>query len=134
MQDSNYLETYALVVKLISYKALFAIVVAKDYEIEQIDVKTVFLYGKLDYKSNLIYIEQPEGFTNSTDNVCLLLKALYRLKQLLRIWYATLTTYLELAGFTTLDANISVFVKNETFIVVYVDDLLIVRLYVTEIN
>lgn len=134
MQNSNYLETYALVVKLISYKALFAIVVAKDYEIEQIDVKTAFLYGKLDYKNNPIYIEQPEGFTNSTNNVCLLLKALYRLKQSLRIWYATLTTYLELAGFTTLDADISVFVKNETFIAVYVDDLLIVRLHITEIN
>lgn len=39
-----------------------------------------------------------------------------------------------MAGFTTLDADISVFVKNETFIVVYVDDLLIVGPYVTEIN
>lgn len=39
-----------------------------------------------------------------------------------------------MAGFTTLDANISVFVKNETFIVVYVDDLLIVGLYILEIN
>lgn len=47
MQDSKYLETYASVVKLISYKVLFAIVAAKDYEIEQIDVKIAFLYSKL---------------------------------------------------------------------------------------
>lgn len=33
-----------------------------------------------------------------------------------------------------MDADISVFVKNETFIAVYVDDLLIVRLYISEIN
>lgn len=39
-----------------------------------------------------------------------------------------------MAGFTTLDADISVFVKNETFIAVYVDDLLIVRPYISEIN
>lgn len=85
MQDSNYLKTYASVVKPISYKVLFAIAAAKDYEIEQIDVKTAFLYSELDYENDLIYIEQPEGFTNGTDNVCLLLKALYRLKQLPRI-------------------------------------------------
>lgn len=30
-----------------SYKALFAIAAAKDYEIEQIDVKTAFLYSEL---------------------------------------------------------------------------------------
>lgn len=30
-----------------SYKALFTIVAAKDYEIEQIDVKTAFLYSEL---------------------------------------------------------------------------------------
>lgn len=134
MQDSEYLETYASVVKPISYKALFAIAIAKDYEIEQMDVKTAFLYSELNYEEEPIYIEQPDGFTNGTDNVCLLLKVLYGLRQLLRIWYAILTTYLELAGFTTLDADISVFVKNETFIAVYVDDLLIVRLYILEIN
>lgn len=39
-----------------------------------------------------------------------------------------------MAGFTTLNANISVFVKNETFIAVYVNDLLIVRLHIPEIN
>jgi len=34
-------------VKLISYKALFAIAAALDLEIEQIDVKIAFLYGKV---------------------------------------------------------------------------------------
>lgn len=79
IQDSEYLETYASVVKPMSYKALFAITAAKDYEIEQMDVKTAFLYSELSYKEP-IYIEQPDGFTNSTDNVCLLLKALYGLR------------------------------------------------------
>lgn len=85
MQDSNYLETYASVVKPISYKALFAIAIAKDYEIEQIDVKTAFLYGELNYEEEPIFIEQPDSFTDGTNNVCLLLKALYGLRQLLRI-------------------------------------------------
>lgn len=133
MQDSEYLETYASVVKPMSYKALFAIAAAKDYEIEQMDVKTAFLYGELSQEEP-IYMEQPDGFTDGTDNVCLLLKALYGLRQSPRIWYATLTSYLELAGFTTLDADMSVFVKGETFIAVYVDDLLIVGPHISEIN
>lgn len=85
MQDSEYLETYASVVKPISYKALFAIAAAKDYEIEQMDVKTAFLYSKLNPEEDPIYIEQPDGFTDGTDNVCLLLKALYGLRQSPRI-------------------------------------------------
>lgn len=45
-----------------------------------------------------------------------------------------MTTYLEAARFTILDADISVFVKDETFIAVYIDNLLIVGLYISEIN
>lgn len=71
--------------KPISYKALFAIVATKDYEIEQMDVKTAFLYGKLNHKEEPIYIEQPDRFSDGTNNIYLLLKALYGLRQLLRI-------------------------------------------------
>jgi hypothetical protein len=55
----DYNETFALVVKLINYKLLFALIVAYNLEIEQIDVKTAFLYGEIDVD---IYMEQPEGF------------------------------------------------------------------------
>ena len=40
----DYGETFASVVKPISYKALFAIAAALDLDIEQMDVKTAFLY------------------------------------------------------------------------------------------
>jgi hypothetical protein len=65
--------------------------------------------------------------------VCKLLKALYGLKQLLRIWYYTLTTFLEMLGFTLLDSNLSVYVKEDTIITIYVDDLLIVSLKTSDI-
>ena len=78
----DYNETFATVVKPMSYKALFAFAAAQDWEIEQMDVKTAFLYGDLDEE---IYIEQPEGSEDGTDRVCLLKKALYGLKQSLRI-------------------------------------------------
>jgi hypothetical protein len=62
-----------------SYKLLFALTAAYDLEIEQIDVKTAFLYGEIDAD---IYIEQPEGFCSKKrpDQVCKLKKALYSLK------------------------------------------------------
>lgn len=37
-----------------SYKAIFAIAAALDLEIEQLDVKTALLYGKIDEE---IYVE-----------------------------------------------------------------------------
>jgi hypothetical protein len=39
-----------------SYKALFAMGAALGLEIEQMDVKTAFLYGDIDHE---IYVEQP---------------------------------------------------------------------------
>ena len=50
----DYFETFTSVVKPISYKVLFAIVIVRDLEIEQMDVKTAFLYGCMDIT---IYVE-----------------------------------------------------------------------------
>jgi len=47
VEGNDYAETFASVVKPMSYKALFAIAAAMDYEIEQMDVKTAFLYGNV---------------------------------------------------------------------------------------
>jgi len=67
-----------------SYKALFAIGAALGLEIEQMDVKTAFLYGDIDHE---IYVEQPHHMTDGMPKVCKLRKALYGLKQAPRIWY-----------------------------------------------
>ena len=78
----DYDETFASVVKPMSYKALFAIGAALDLEIEQMDVKTAFLYGNIDHE---IYVEQPHHMTDGTSRVCKLRKVLYGLKQAPRI-------------------------------------------------
>lgn len=70
----DYDETFASVVKPMSYKALLAIAAALDLEIEQMDVKTAFLYGYVDHK---IYVEQPHQLTDGTTRVCKLRNALY---------------------------------------------------------
>jgi hypothetical protein len=116
-----------------SYKTLFAIAAANDYEIEQMDVKTAFLYSNL-LDDQPVYIEQPEGYGDGTDDVYLLLKAIYGLKQSPAIYYATLSTFLRSLGYLALDADMSVFVKGYTFVTVYVDDLLIVGPRINELK
>ena len=80
----NYYKTFASVIKPISYKLLFAIAAANDLEIEQMDVKTAFLYSNIDTE---IYVEQPKGIKaiGELHKVCKLNKALYSLKQLPRV-------------------------------------------------
>jgi hypothetical protein len=109
VEGSNFNETFASVVKPMSYKALFAIAAAMDYEIEQMDVKTAFLYGDIDEE---VYVEQPTGYDNGKDDVCILDKGLYGLKQSPRIWYSTLTQFLRSIGFEPLTADFSVFVNG----------------------
>jgi len=118
----DYNETYASVVKPMSYKALFAIAAALDLDIEQMDVKTAFLYGDIDEE---IYVEQPHELSDGTGRVCRLNKALYGLKQSPRIWYHTLATFLKGLGFSPLHSDLGIFSKGHVYIAVYVDDLLI---------
>ena len=59
----DYNEIFATVVKPMSYKALFAIAAALDLEIEQMDVKTAFLYGDIVEE---IFVEQPTDLDDGT--------------------------------------------------------------------
>jgi hypothetical protein len=130
----DYNKTFALVVKLISYKLLFALTAAYNLKIEQMDVKTAFLYGEIDVD---IYMEQPKGFCSKErpDQVCKLKKVLYGLKQASRVWYTTLTNYLKTLGFTSLTANNYIFYNSQgTYIAVFVNDLLIIRPFTSGIN
>ena len=59
---------------------VFALAALHDWEIKVLDVKTTFLFGKLDEE---IYMVQPEGFImkGQESNVCCLQKAIYGFKQ-----------------------------------------------------
>jgi hypothetical protein len=73
----DYFETYVLVACLASIQTLLALAAKYQLEIQQIDVKTAFLYGDLDEK---IYMELPEGYNNNNTLVCKLVKSIYGLK------------------------------------------------------
>jgi hypothetical protein len=116
-----------------SYKTVLAIAVAKNLEVEQIDVQTVFLEAPMP-DGEEVFVEQPTGFEEGEDIICLLNKSLYSLKQSPRYWYQTLQDYLESIGFTRLYADHGIFVKGKIAIAVYVDELLVIGLDRKEIQ
>ena len=67
-------------VKHKSIRFILSLVARFDLELEQMDVKTEFLYGNLKEK---ILMKQPEGFEEKgrEKHVCLLQRSLYGLKQ-----------------------------------------------------
>ena len=73
-------QIFAAVVKPMAFRVLFAIAAYYDLDIDQMDVKSAFLYGLID---QLIYIEiLKEIETEANKNMIYkLLKALYGLKQ-----------------------------------------------------
>ena len=86
----------------------------------------------------LIYMEQPQGFKNPAlpNHVCQLRKSLYGLKQAPREWFHKLTSQLLHFGFTGSKTDTSLFYLNTwpIYILIYVDDILILGPSSTKIN
>ncbi|KAK2997052.1 hypothetical protein RJ639_024968 [Escallonia herrerae] len=99
-------------------------------EINQMDVKTIFLNGDLNEE---IYIEQPEGFVapNHKRKVCKLVKSLYGLKQTPKQWHENFNKVMIENGFRIKECDKCVYVKGTekgyVIVCLYVDDMLIIR-------
>jgi hypothetical protein len=89
-QGVDFEEVYAPVSKYTTLRALLAVVAARDMELHQLDVKTVFLNGELKEE---IYMHQAQGYEEGGPRmVCHLKKTLYGLMQALRAWHTRLAT------------------------------------------
>lgn len=93
----DYNETFAPVVKLPTLRTILALVAANDLKVLQLDVKTAFLYGRLDEE---IYMRQPEGYVveGRENEVCRLIKSIYGLKQAPRAWNIKLNDVITRCG------------------------------------
>jgi hypothetical protein len=119
----DYDETFAAVVRAVTFRVLLTLAAHYDWEIEQMDVVTAFLNPTIDVE---LYMELPTGYAQNGKH-CRLLKTLYGLKQSARQWFNTLVAALEKFGLTQLTADSCVFVGG------YGDDLIIVAIYVDDI-
>jgi hypothetical protein len=138
MKGIDFHEIFSPVVKLVSICVVLALVALLDLELEQLDVKTTFLHGDLDEE---IYMEQPKGFVQDHKRrfVCKLKKSLYGLKQSPRQWYKKFDSFMVSQNFTRSEYDHCVYfksLKNGIFIilVLYVDDMLVARKNMVEIN
>lgn len=120
----DYNETYAPVVNMVSVRMLFAYASIAQLEIGQFDVKTAFLYGDLE---ETIYMEQPEGFCEDKNKVCLLKKSLYGLKQAPRQWNKKFTEFLKNLNLVISTYDECIFYRENPLLIIaiYVDDGLV---------
>ncbi|GJR29084.1 putative ribonuclease H-like domain-containing protein [Tanacetum coccineum] len=123
----DYDEVFAPVARIEAIRLFLAYASFKDFVVYQMDVKSAFLYGKIEEE---VYVYQPLGFEDPhfPDKVYKVEKALYGLHQALRAWYETLSTYLLDNGFHKGQIDKTLFIKrhkdNIQLVQVYVDDII----------
>ncbi|CAI7864892.1 unnamed protein product [Closterium sp. NIES-54] len=122
----DFQKVFAPVAKAPTLQVLLAAAAVCGWKVEQMDVKTAFLYGMVDEE---IYMKQPEGYDDGSGRVCKLNKAIYGLKQAPRCWYARLVEALEALGYKVSGCDESLFMtegeEEKVFLLVYVDDILL---------
>ncbi|GJZ84557.1 retrotransposon protein, putative, ty1-copia subclass [Tanacetum coccineum] len=122
----DYNEVFSPVVRHTSIRVILSLTACKDYELEQLDVKTAFLHGNLE---EVIYMRQPPGYEQG-NKVCLLKKSLYGLKQSPRQWYRRFDEYMLSNGFKRSSYDSCVYYRSYApgeyiYLLLYVDDMLI---------
>ncbi|GJX74338.1 retrovirus-related pol polyprotein from transposon TNT 1-94 [Tanacetum coccineum] len=122
----DYNEVFSLVVCHTSIRVILALPACKDYELEQLDVKTTFLHENLE---EVIYMRQPPGYEQG-NKVCLLKKSLYGLKQSPRQWYMRFDDYMLSNVFKRGSYDSCVYYRSYAlgeyiYLLLYADDILI---------
>ncbi|GKA94639.1 retrovirus-related pol polyprotein from transposon TNT 1-94, partial [Tanacetum coccineum] len=122
----DYDEVFAPVARIEAIRLFLAYASFKDFVVYQMDVKSAFLYGKIEEE---VYVCQPPGFEDPDfpDRVYKVEKALYGLHQAPRAWYETLSTYLLDNEFQRGKIDKTLFIKR------YKGDILLVQVYVDDI-
>ncbi|GJT05277.1 putative ribonuclease H-like domain-containing protein [Tanacetum coccineum] len=108
----DYDEVFAPVARIEAIRLFLAYASFKDFVVYQMDVKSAFLYGKIEEE---VYVCQPLGFEDLDfpDRVYKVEKALYGLHQAPRAWYETLLTYLLDDGFQRGKIDKTLFIRRD---------------------
>ncbi|GJR47703.1 putative ribonuclease H-like domain-containing protein [Tanacetum coccineum] len=126
-ESINYDEVFALVARIEAIRLFLAFASYLGFMVYQMDVKSVFLYGRIDEE---VYVTQPKGFVDPQHpkKVYKVVKALYGLHQAPRAWYATLSTFLLKHGYRRGTIDKTLFLKKHKrdiiLVQVYVDDII----------
>ena len=98
LEGINFNEIFSPVVRFETVRLMLALSSLEDWHMEAVDVKTAFLYRKLNEE---IYMQQPEGFKlrGQEHKVLRLLRAIYGLKQAALAWWKELESSMKRLGF-----------------------------------
>ena len=136
-KGTDYLEIFSPVVKMSTIRLVLGMVAAENLHLEQLDVKTTFLFGDVEED---IYMIQPERFIlqGQENLVYKLRKSLYGLKQAPRQRFKKFDSFMHKIGFERCEADHCYYVKffdnSYNILLLYVDDMLIVGSSIEEIN
>lgn len=129
----DYSDTTSPTVRMESLRTMLHIAAAEDAEIQQIDVKTAFLYGLLP-KDEEIFMEQIPGVEDAEhpakDFVWRLQRGLYGMKQAGRVWNKEMNSKMVSWNFERLPSDPCVYVRKRgedtVWAGVHVDDFITV--------
>jgi hypothetical protein len=121
----DYTEVFAPTFRYAAIRTIIALAAINNLHLRSVDISHAFINGDLE---ETIYMRQAEGFhMGSSNQVCLLRKSLYGLKQAARQWNKKLHDTLATMGFKRLDSDrsIYIFLRDEVRIIipVFIDDI-----------
>ncbi|GJY81143.1 putative ribonuclease H-like domain-containing protein [Tanacetum coccineum] len=123
----DYDEVFAPVARIEAIRIFLAFASYMGFIVYQMDVKSAFLYGKIDEE---VYVSQPPSFLDPKypQKDYKVVKALYGLHQAPKAWYATLSTFLLKNGYRRGTIDKTLFIKKDKhdiiLVQVYVDDII----------
>lgn len=129
-------EIYSPVAKLTTMRVLLAIAVQENFPVYQMDVKSAFLYGDIEEE---VFMYLPEGLQIIEENkICKLNKSIYGLKKSPRYWNEKFNSVMECQNFERSKNDLCLYTKItehfKTYVLLYVDDLLIIGSDEGEVN
>jgi histone deacetylase 1/2 len=124
----DFTETFSPVVKPATIRTVLALIGAHAWPAHQLDVSNAFLHGNIQEE---VYCQQPTGFHDPArpNDVCLLSRSLYGLRQAPRAWFNRFVDYVLTLGFAQSRADPSLFVRRDgtatAYLLLYVDDIIL---------
>ena len=117
----DYYETFSPVCEKNTLRLMLTLAGMNGWLVHQLDVKTAFLNGDLNEE---VFVKPPLPLVNA-GKLWKLKKSLYGLKQAPRCWNQCLNSILLSDGFKVSKIDSCLYWKEDVFVLVYVDDILI---------